>query len=137
MRAEVLVDCRDEHGEGVLWSAEHGLVLWTDIDGRRIHALDPSSREHRMWAVPGRVCCFAPRHGRPETQLVCAMADGFCLLDLETGERRTIAPFEPELPGTRLNDGRTDRRGRLVAGGMDEASLSPSPRSGGSIPISR
>jgi L-arabinonolactonase len=125
MRADVLVDCRDHHGEGVLWSAAHGLAMWTDIHGQRVHALDPATGGHRTWAVPGRVCCFAPRSGRPATQLVCAMADGFCLLDLETGARSDIAAFEPGTPGTRLNDGRTDRRGRLIAGGMDEDALGP------------
>ena len=49
----------------------------------------------------------------------------FALLDLETGERRTVAAFEPDLPSTRLNDGRTDRQGRFVAGGMDEDALAP------------
>jgi L-arabinonolactonase len=123
MRAELLLDCRNAHGEGVLWSVEHGLLLWTDIHGEQIWSLDPVTGASRSAAVPGRLCSFAPRKGRPATQLVCAFADGFALLDLETGARTDIAAFEPQLPQTRLNDGRTDREGRFVAGGMDERDL--------------
>lgn len=125
MRAELLIDCRNAHGEGVFWSADHRLLYWTDIHGERIWTYDPVAGKARDFAVPGRVGCFATRAGKRWSQVVAAFADGFAFLDLETGERRDIAPFEPEKPTTRLNDGRTDPRGRLVAGGMDEAGLKP------------
>jgi L-arabinonolactonase len=120
MRAELAVDCRNEHGEGVLWSHEHGLLMWTDIHGQRLWLLDPATGASESHPVPGRLCCFAPRRNRPWNQLVAAFSDGFALLDVRTGERDDIAPFEPDLPTTRLNDGRTDPVGRFVAGGMDE-----------------
>jgi L-arabinonolactonase len=125
VQAEVVVDCRNAHGEGVLWAHEHGLLMWTDINGEKLWVFEPRSRKERSFAASGRLCCFAPRQGRPHTQLVGAFADGFALLDLATGKRETIAEFEPELPTTRLNDGRTDPVGRLIAGGMDEANLAP------------
>lgn len=121
MEAEVAVASANQHGEGVVWSDEHGLILWTDIQGERLWRLDPAGGRAAEHPVPGRLCCFAPRRGRPWNELVAAFADGFALLDVLTGERRDIAPFEPELPTTRLNDGRTDPLGRLIVGGMDEA----------------
>ena len=45
--------------------------------------------------------------------------------DPRTGQRDDIAAFEPDLPQTRLNDGRTDRQGNFIAGGMDEKDLAP------------
>jgi L-arabinonolactonase len=125
VQAELVVDCRNAHGEGILWSHEHGLLMWTDINGERIWTFEPRSNDARSYPTPGRVGCFAPRQGRPFTQLIAAFADAFALLDLSTGKRELIACFEPELPATRLNDGRTDRAGRLIAGGMDEAALAP------------
>lgn len=125
MRAEVTLHCRDFHGEGVLWSAEHGLLYWTDIHGQRVWTFDPATGEAQPHEVPGRVGCLAPRGGRPWSDVVAAFADGFALLDLATGARRDIADFEPDQPRTRLNDGRTDRRGRFVAGGMNEDGLQP------------
>jgi L-arabinonolactonase len=125
VQAELVVDCRNAHGEGVLWSHEHGLLMWTDINGERLWTFEPSSGKERSYLTPGRVGCFAPRRSRPFAQLIAAFAEEFALLDLATGKRETIAAFEPELPTTRLNDGRTDRAGRLIAGGMDEADLAP------------
>lgn len=120
MRADLLLDCRNEHGEGILWSAEHGLVMWTDIHGRRLWTYDPATGAAASHPLPGRLCCFAPRRGRPWNELVAAFSDGFALIDVRAGIRQHIAPFEPDKPTTRLNDGRTDPAGRLVAGGMDE-----------------
>jgi SMP-30/Gluconolactonase/LRE-like region len=67
----------------------------------------------------------APRRGRPWNEIVAAFANGFAFLDVLTGVRQAIASIEAEKPTTRLNDGRTDRRGRFIAGGMDEAALAP------------
>jgi L-arabinonolactonase len=125
VRAELVVDCRNAHGEGVLWSHEHGLLMWTDINGERIWTYDPATGAQRSYKTPGRVGCFAPRQGRPGHELIAGFADAFAFLDLTSGRREDIAAFEPDLPTTRLNDGRTDRAGRFIAGGMDEAALAP------------
>ncbi len=125
MRAELVVDCRDWHGEGIFWSAAHGLVFWTDIFGERVSTYEPAAGEIRHFRVPGRVCAFATREGRPWNQVVAAFSDGFALLDLLTGERKDIARLDADKPTVRMNDGRTDRQGRFIVGGMDEPELKP------------
>jgi L-arabinonolactonase len=125
MRAELLLDCRNAHGECVFWSAAHALLYWTDINGELIWTFDPVSGSRQSYPTPGRVCCFATRKDRSATELVAAFADGFAFLDLETAERAPIADFEPDKPTTRLNDGRIDSCGRFIAGGMDEKNLAP------------
>ena len=121
MRAELAVACTNHHGEGIVWSTEHRLVMWTDIHGKRLWRYDPSTAAASEHAVPGRLCCFASRQNRPWNEVVAAFADGFALLDVLSGERRNIVAFEPDLATTRLNDGRVDPRGRFIAGGMDES----------------
>ncbi|MBX6320762.1 MAG: SMP-30/gluconolactonase/LRE family protein [Rhodospirillaceae bacterium] len=121
-KVELVVDCRNTLGEGLVWDAEGGRLYWTDIEERRLWTLDPASGEARSIEAPERIACFAPRRGGG---FVVAFASGFAFWDPATGERRDIAPFEPELPNTRLNDGRTDRQGRLIAGGFDEAGSGP------------
>ena len=125
MQAELVVDCRNAHGEGVLWSHDHSLLMWTDIHGETIWTYQPERKVERSYPANGRVGCFAPRRNRPFTELIAAFEDEFAFLDLSTGRRETIAAFEADLPSTRLNDGRTDRAGRFVAGGMDEPDLAP------------
>jgi L-arabinonolactonase len=116
-RLELIVDCRNTLGEGLVWDAQHQLLYWTDIEGRRLWTLAARSGRVTSLEVPERIACLAPR---ASGGLVVAFASGFAFYDLRTGEREDIAPFEPELAHTRLNDGRTDRQGRLVAGGFDE-----------------
>ena len=47
-----------------------------------------------------------------------ALEDGFHLLDLATGATRRLAEVQHKAPSMRMNDGRTDRQGRFVAGSM-------------------
>jgi L-arabinonolactonase len=125
MQPEVAVQANDAHGEGVFWSQDHRLLYWTDILGERVWTWAPDRGEAKAFATPGKVCCFATRRGRAWNEVVAAFADGFAFLDLLTGARRDIAAIDAGLQGVRLNDGRTDRQGRFLAGGMNEASPAP------------
>ena len=121
----MLVECSNLHGEGVFWSSRHRLLYWTDIFGERVWTFDPVTRVSQDYKVPGRVCCFATRNARPWNEVVAAFSDSFAFLDLKTGIRNDIALVEADLPRTRLNDGRTDRQGRFIVGGIDESGNGP------------
>jgi L-arabinonolactonase len=114
---EVVADVANELGEGVVWSPAHGEVQWTDILGRRFWTYRPEDGQQRSWPLPDRLACFAPLVGR---SLLAGFAGGLEVFDLESGVRRPIAPIEHDLPTTRINDGKLDRKGRLVFGTMDE-----------------
>lgn len=118
-RAELVLDCRNDHGEGIFWNPEDRLVWWTDIEGRKLWSFDPASGSSNSISMPDRVCCFAPRAGGG---FIVAFAGSVAFYDPDTGNLHTLHEFEPNNPETRLNDGRTDRQGRLVAGGMNEGS---------------
>jgi len=122
MHAELIVDCRNAHGEGIFWNEADGLVWWTDIEGRALWSHDPSTSRSTSYEMQERVCCFAPR---ASGGLIVACADRVILFDLATREETLVALFEPDNPETRLNDGRTDRQGRLIAGGMNEVTGRP------------
>lgn len=119
MTAKRVVDCRNQHGEGIFWNPADGLVWWTDIEGRALWSYDPASGNNVKTAMQDRVCCFAPRRNGG---LIVAYADRVVLLDPATGAEELIHRFEPDNRETRLNDGRTDRAGRFVLGGMNEVS---------------
>lgn len=119
MLAELLVDCKNQHGEGIFWNPADGLVWWTDIEGRALWSYDPKSGASKDYPMPDRVCCFAPR---AQGGLIAAFADRVSLIDLDCGDEEVIHRFEPNNAETRLNDGRTDRAGRFVLGGMNEGS---------------
>ena len=122
MRAELIVDCKNEHGEGVFWNPSDGRIWWTDIQGRALWSFDPVTTQSASIPMEDRVCCFAPRAAGG---LIVAYSDRVVLFDPETKKETLVTLFEPENPETRLNDGRTDRQGRLVVGGMNEVSGKP------------
>jgi L-arabinonolactonase len=122
LKAELVLDCRNEHGEGILWNAADRWVWWTDIHGKALWSYDPATGAAKRYPAPAAIGCFAPRH---DGTFIAAFVDGFAFYDPVSGKRDDIAPFEPDLPQTRLNDGRTDRQGRFIAGGMDEKDLRP------------
>ena len=115
---ELVLDCRNMLGEGAVWNGADGRLWWTDIEGSRLWTHEPESGRCASHRTPERVSCFAPR--RIGEGLVVAFSSGFALYDPVTGLRQDIVAFEPDQPDTRLNDGRTDRQGRLIAGGFDE-----------------
>ncbi|CUH45541.1 SMP-30/gluconolactonase/LRE family protein [Ruegeria atlantica] len=119
MRAELVLDCRNEHGEGIFWNPADELVWWTDIEGCALWSYDPSTLKGVKHPMTERVCCFAPR---ATGGWVVAFADRVVLFDLDTNVETLVARFEPNNAETRLNDGRTDRHGRLIVGGMNEVS---------------
>ncbi len=117
-QAELVLDCQNHHGEGIFWNGDDRRIWWTDIQGRKLWSFDPITKNALSYQTPERVCCFAPR---AQGGLIVAFAKSVAFYDLATGAIDTITSFEPGNPGTRLNDGRTDRQGRLIAGGMNEA----------------
>lgn len=117
MRAELIVDCRNTHGEGILWNPADGRVWWTDIHGHALWWHDPATRTSDNLDLPSRLCAFAPRRGGG---WIMAFAGQVELWSSMFEREAVIHVFEADNAGSRLNDGRTDRDGRFVVGGMNE-----------------
>lgn len=118
---DLLVDAGDELGEGVLWCERSARVYWTDIHGARLHSYSPATGEQRVWALPERLCSFALTND-PDL-LLAGLASRLAWLDLRDGSATTIVAVEPDMPHTRVNDGRCDRQGRFVFGTLDERAV--------------
>jgi L-arabinonolactonase len=116
-QAEIAVNSQNLLGEGIVWSASHGEVQWVDIHGKLFWTLDPSTGVAKSLALPERLGCFAPLGA---SRILAGFASGLAYFDLSSGARNEIAAIEPDLPSTRVNDGKLDRQGRLVFGTMDE-----------------
>ncbi|WP_448204644.1 SMP-30/gluconolactonase/LRE family protein [Azospirillum sp. sgz302134] len=104
-------------GEGPLWSVQRQRLYWTDIQGRRLWCFDPLTGTSNSWEAPDRIGCMALRR---DGTLLAAFARGFAVYDPDSGRTEPVHDFEPDIPSTRLNDGRCDRQGRFIAGGTDE-----------------
>ena len=115
---ELVADCRNTLGEGVLWSAEHRRVYWTDIAESKLWELDPGSGKTAVWSLSARLGSFALCGG---TLLLLALEKQLAYFDLLG--RESVVPLvevEPDIAETRSNDGRCDRAGNFVFGTINE-----------------
>jgi L-arabinonolactonase len=62
---------------------------------------------------------------------VLSLQDGFYSFDFETGATALLAPLGIDHPNVRLNDGKTDRQGRFLAGTMHLHRNDDEPVAGG------
>lgn len=108
-------------GEGLLWQA--GRWWWTDIEAATLYAWRPGSAGPQFCRLPDRLGSFAhTRSCRVLLGLTKRLAIASLSDSLELNQLQTLAAVDAAEPRTRINDGRTDRRGYFVFGTMNEAS---------------
>lgn len=105
-------------GEGPAWSVDEQRLYWVDIEKSELWRYDPGTGDTKVWKTPERVGSFAFRE---QGGLLVAFESGLAFWGPESGQAKRIQDFEPTLATTRTNDGRCDRQGRFIVGGMNEA----------------
>lgn len=111
--AELVLDARANLGEGPLWDARSGELLWVDIMAGMVHRFDLASGVDRAFDVGQPVGAVVPR---ASGGYAFALRDGFAVGD--AGGVTVVAPIEADRPDVRMNDGACDSRGRFWAGTM-------------------
>ncbi|MCY3913205.1 MAG: SMP-30/gluconolactonase/LRE family protein [Chloroflexi bacterium] len=109
---ELVADAHAIVGEGPVWDASTGLLVWVDIEGKRIYEFDPATgvnREIEVPQYPGAVV------RRASGGYMAAVTNGFASVDRD-GRFELVVPVEADLPENRMNDGKCDPQGRFWAG---------------------
>ena len=119
-RVEVVVAAGCELGEGPVWDARSGRIVWVDILGRRVHLHDPTTGATESIATPLDVGAIVPRRAGG---FMAALQDGFWILG--DGPARRVATVPEVRPEIRFNDGKCDPAGRFWAGTMPYGGASP------------
>jgi len=105
-------------GEGPVWVASEGALYWLDIHGRRILAYRPDDGSCRQWHCSLRITAIAPC---TSGGFIAGTERGFIRLTGLPGDCIRLGNPEPDLPGNRGNDGKTDPFGHFWLGTMDDA----------------
>lgn len=101
-------------GEGPVWDARIGRVVWVDIPNNQVFTTDPATGETSVRQLDRAVGVVLPR---ASGGYVAALQDGFYALSDE-GEPELVAQADAQDPSTRFNDGEIDPQGRFWAGTM-------------------
>lgn len=105
-------------GECPLWSVTEDALYWIDIDGRRIHRLEPGSGRTADRALPGRPGSIALT--ADPGQLLMAIEHGLAIFEWQSESLEPWLDLEPAGTGNRMNDGRVGPDGRFWVGSMFE-----------------
>jgi sugar lactone lactonase YvrE len=116
MTARLVFDAKDIVGESLLWDDRRRRLVWIDIIGRRVHALDPASGHHRLWPMPFRPTSISLREDGDA--MLCSERH-ICRWDWES-DPVPLVEVEPDLPMNRLNEGAVGPDGALWIGTMHQ-----------------
>lgn len=117
MRLEVALAASDELGEGPWWSVADEALWRVDILSHQLHRWEPRSGQSTSWTIGEPIGFAVPVDGGG---VIAGVGSRFALVDLATGSQETLAHVERQRTDLRLNDGKTDRRGRVWAGTMTD-----------------
>lgn len=114
MDAQLVFDARNVVGESLIWDDRRNRLVWVDIIGRRIHAINPDGTGHQSWQTPDIVTSIGLRE------------DGGAIVGLRKfvalwnwgGSFEHLADVEPDMPGNRLNEGVVGPDGAFWVGTM-------------------
>ncbi len=112
-----VVQARDQLGETPIWCERTQRIWWIDIEKPKLQSFDAATGVHDVYPFPSTFLGSLVPH--KQGGFVVALDNRLCHFDPVSRYLNTITDVEPHDAGTRLNDGRCDRRGRLWIGTMD------------------
>jgi L-arabinonolactonase len=116
MQIETIAVDRDLLGESPIWDDRVRALYWSDQLGQRVRRFAPATGAYCEWKVPKLLGSIALTED--DNELLVVLADGFYRLDLTSGLCNCLLEVRQPRPGVRLNEGRCDRAGRLIAGSV-------------------
>lgn len=114
---EVALAATDQLGEGPWWSVADQALWRVDILAKLLHRWVPATDTSEQWDLSDAVGFAVPTD---DGKVVAGLGTDLCLIDLGTGEREVLATAAPGRSDIRINDGKTDRFGRVWAGTMPD-----------------
>ena len=103
-------------GEGTLWVKEHNSIYFVDIKKKRLHILNIRNKKKRIIKFNKQIGFLA--HIK-KNLFILGLERELRIIDLKTKKTIRSIFIEKNLPKNRINDGKTDPKGRLWFGTMD------------------
>ena len=116
-----LLERRHDLSECIVWDDVLGVLWWTDIFAATLWQYDPVRNCERSWALPSALGSFALT-ATPGV-LLLGLRKELARFDTNHDKLDVLAPVEPDLAQTRINDGRCDRAGNFIFGTTNDGAL--------------
>ncbi|XP_029923843.1 regucalcin [Myripristis murdjan] len=119
MMSSVKVECVVKEscliGEGPVWEESEQTLLFVDIAGQKIHRWSPTTNHIQSMETGAMVGFAVPRRSGG---YVAAAGRSIVAVDWSSRTTSRLLEVDQEKPKNRLNDGKVDPTGRLLAGTM-------------------
>jgi len=103
-------------GEGTLWVKEHNSIYFVDIKKRRIYVLNINNKKKKIIKLNKQIGFLA--HIK-KNLFILGLERELRIVNLKSKKIIKSISIEKNLPKNRINDGKTDPKGRLWFGTMD------------------
>lgn len=118
----VVINSQCVLGEGPCYLPEHDVLHWVDIKGQALHQYHLSSQQHRCIIMPDMLCWVLPCENG---ELLAGMHQQLVTLCAPDYTPKPLLTLSSEPHHNRLNDAKTDRRGNVIFGTMDNLEALP------------
>ena len=103
-------------GEGTLWVKEHNSIYFVDIKKKKIHILNVKNKKRKVIKVNKQISFIA--HIKKNI-FILGLEREIRIVNLKSKKVIKSIVIEEDLSNNRINDGKTDPKGRLWFGTMD------------------
>ena len=122
-KATKVVECNNYFGECCVWDDIKQILYWIDSKNCKLWAYDPKNKKNWSYNLPEKPGSFGLCKNNPDLLIMC-FYDGPRYYNLKTRKvSERFFDFERNMK-TNMNDGRCDRQGRFVVGGIFHIILS-------------
>lgn len=122
MTPQRIADTRDILGETPVWCAEEEALYWVDVRKPALHRYDMASQAVKSWIMPELTGSISLCENG---DILVALRSSVQRFDPATERMTLVAVPENGDPQMRLNDGKSDRRGRFWVGSMNDVTRGP------------
>src|SRR5690606_12159181 len=118
---KLVVDCKNDLGEGPVWDQLNGRLLWVDYNNGEVCQYDPISEDCSLTKIADRVMVVIPTD---RNNWIVAIDKNVSIYDRNNKCIIKRVAIEENKPNHRLNDGKCDAYNRLWIGTMDKTANS-------------
>ncbi|XP_077959676.1 regucalcin isoform X2 [Gasterosteus aculeatus] len=130
VKVECVVKESASIGEGPVWEESEQTLMFVDITGQKIHRWSPSTNQIQSLETGGTVGFVVPRRSGG---YVAGVGRSIVAVDWSTQVMTSLVVVDEDKTNNRLNDGKVDPIGRLLAGTMGREEQPAEVRKQGSL----
>jgi len=113
--ATIVVDCKDDLGEGPIWDHVKGEIIWVDYNSGKVCSFHVDSQNYFVESIADTVMVAIPTN---RNNWIVAIDKNICIYNPQKKELLKGITVQENKPNNRLNDGKCDAKNRLWIGTM-------------------